>query len=404
MSDTEADMQKIVLVAPFALEPRGTVRARMVPIARELQARGYDVTIIVPPWDNPEYSERHLEVDGVNVINVQFKTSNSLEHLRVIRRVISAVREQDPDVVHVFKPVAHAGAIALFLILLKKLRVGCPVVLDSDDWEGDAGQNERSRRSRPEELIMHYQERFIPQVVDTVTVASRTLETQMWGAGVASDRVFYAPNGQDHDQFDQSNVDLSVVRSNHGIGDGPVVLLYTRFFEYELERVIDVFRRVSDQISNVQFVVVGEGRDGEHETFAQLAEQAGIGESTHLIGWVPFDELAMFFALADVAVYPFDDTLINRAKCPAKLTELMLTGQCIVAEDVGQVSEYIVNGQSGLLSSPGDTDAFVNNLLRALESPDLRETVGENTRNRILHTFDWKKITTQILEAYKRAY
>ncbi|MFD1562778.1 glycosyltransferase family 4 protein [Haloarchaeobius amylolyticus] len=392
--------RRIVFVAPFALEPRGTVSARMIPIARELQARGHDVTIVVPPWDNLEYSERRMEVNGVEVVNLRFE-GGGLEHVRVVRRLVSAVRALGPDLVHVFKPIAHAGIVAVVLSQFRRLGVDCPVVLDSDDWEGDGGQNERSRRSRLEELVMHYQERFAPRVVDAVTVASKTLETQMWGLGIDPERVFYVPNGQDPDRFEQVDTTPSNLRTEYGIGDGPIVLLYTRFFEYELARVIEVFRQVRKRIPNVQFVIVGEGRDDDGQVFGQLAESAGIGESVHLTGWVEFDELPRVFELADVAVYPFDDTLVNRAKCPAKLTELMLAGQCIVAEDVGQVGEYLVNGQSGLLSPPGDTEAFADNLIRAVRSPELQQQLGSNARKRILEGFAWEEITTEIESAYE---
>ena len=43
-------------------------------------------------------------------------------------------------------------------------------------------------------------------------------------------------------------------------------------------------------------------------------------------GWVSSQDLPGYFAAADVAIYPLDDTLLNRAKCPVKLTDLLLAG------------------------------------------------------------------------------
>ncbi len=40
---------KIVFLAPFGIRPKGTVIARMLPLAVELQKIGHSVTIIAPP-------------------------------------------------------------------------------------------------------------------------------------------------------------------------------------------------------------------------------------------------------------------------------------------------------------------------------------------------------------------
>ena len=44
------------MVGPFAVDPMGTVRVRMVPIAETLRSRGYDASIVLPPYDNPPQS------------------------------------------------------------------------------------------------------------------------------------------------------------------------------------------------------------------------------------------------------------------------------------------------------------------------------------------------------------
>ena len=40
---------KIVFIAPFGIRPKGTVIARMIPLAAGLQGLGHRVTIVAPP-------------------------------------------------------------------------------------------------------------------------------------------------------------------------------------------------------------------------------------------------------------------------------------------------------------------------------------------------------------------
>src|SRR4029078_9194650 len=54
---------RIALLAPFGLQPKGTVQARILPLAHALGARGHQVRVVIPPWDDPDASiSRHDRV------------------------------------------------------------------------------------------------------------------------------------------------------------------------------------------------------------------------------------------------------------------------------------------------------------------------------------------------------
>ena len=61
---------RIAFVAPFGLRAKGTTRARVLPLARELARRGHTVAVFVPPYDSPEDSGRRWVDESVDVINI----------------------------------------------------------------------------------------------------------------------------------------------------------------------------------------------------------------------------------------------------------------------------------------------------------------------------------------------
>jgi glycosyltransferase involved in cell wall biosynthesis len=389
------------MVAPFAIEPKGTVMVRMLPIAKELVKREYSVDIVAPPWDNPKYSGKHLEIEGINLYNVEVGKDSILENIQITYRLIKKVKELKPDIIHVFKPKGHSGFAALYFCLQKSINgQGVKVIVDTDDWEGTGGHNERSKRSSLDRLVFHHQERVVLKNAQTVTVASRALQTQAWGFGIQPDKIFYIPNGQNPNRFDLNQVNNSKVRDELNLNDLPVIILYTRFFEFDLHRVVNIFKQTKAKINDVQFLVVGKGKDQEEIEFLKLITDSGLNNSTHMIGWVDFNELADYLATGDVAIYPFDDNLINRAKCSVKLTELMLLEQAIVADRVGQIGEYIEHNESGLLCEPEKIESFVQNIIKVLEDKNLRMKLGENARNRILQEFNWNTIVNNVEDAY----
>ena len=103
---------------------------------------------------------------------------------------------------------------------------------------------------------------------------------------------------------------------------------------------------------------------------AESAPSASAGWDLAYVGWGTPDNLPACFSAADLAIYPFDDTLLNRTKCPVKLLDLLGAGVPVVADAVGQIPEMIVDGETGALVPPGDDAAFIRAVLTLLADPD----------------------------------
>ena len=150
-------------------------------------------------------------------------------------------------------------------------------------------------------------------------------------------------------------------------------------------------------------MVVGRGFFEEEERLRELMREAGIDDHLVYVDWVEADELPAYFAATDVAIYPYDDTLINRTKCSVKLIDLLAAGVPVVADDVGQNGEYVVHGVSGLLVRPGDMDAFARDVVELLRDESLRAKLGKGAQKRVFGEFDWGKLVARVEEAYQGA-
>ncbi len=391
---------RIVLLAPFATQPKGTTRARVLPLAEALAGRGHRVAVIIPPWDNPAEAGRSETRNGVRLRWLPLPRLALTPRLSW-RMARAALRER-PDVVHVFKPKAHAG---LALLWLRLVAPAIPRLLDSDDWEGRGGWNEVNPYSAPQKAFFQWQETYLPRrCAHAVTVASRTLETQSWGLGLDPARVFYVPNGVSHARYDAwGSAAPFAVRTRLGLGGHPVVLLYTRFAEFAVGRVAEVMARVIGQVPEARLLVVGRGFFGEEERLRQ--EMAGRGLEAHLAdaGWVEEEQLPSCLAAGDVAYFPMDDRLINRAKCSAKLLELMVAGRAIVADAVGENREMIEHRVSGLLTPPGDLTTQAAAIVALLRNPSVRYSLGEAAQRRVWQEYDWDRLAGRVEAAYRLA-
>ena len=393
---------KIVFLAPFGIRPKGTVIARMVPVAVELQALGHEVVIVAPPYTNPEDSGKTELVRGVRLVNVELGPKHKVLAAPVLAwRMLRAALAQRPDLVHLFKPKGYGGIAAMLLIALQRAGIRVPpLFLDTDDWEGKGGMNELHAYSGPEQRFYHFQEQWITRRAVGVSVASRALEQLVGAMGIPGERLLYLPNCV----ADPVSGDGRAVRARLGIApEAPVLLLYTRFFEFSQEKLHFLFSEIFRQVPEIRFLVVGKGRHGEEDQLLKVAREAGFESALAVAGWVEPASLPDYLAACDLAIYPFADTLVNRTKCPAKLTEILLAGKAVVAGRVGQLAEYIEDGRSGVLCNPDDWQEMARRAVELLRSPAKLPLLGAAARSYLQENFSWKEAALQLDDFYAKS-
>jgi glycosyltransferase involved in cell wall biosynthesis len=403
----------IVMIGPFGLQPKGTLSVRALPMAKALAVRGHSVTLLIPPWDHFADAGREWVEDGVQIVNVTLPPRlpllfHVLLALRLVRRAL-ALR---PDVIHFFKPKAYAGLAHFVLWWLRRARLagqklpsGVRLVVDEDDWE--QAWNAVETYSPAQKRVFAWQERWGLTHADAVVVASRALVDLVQELGVPNSRIFYLPNGvrpppaNQADQGPSSEDGAGIVRMLWELDDALVVLLYTRFFEFRPDRIVAILRRVVAGEPRARLLIVGEGLFGEESDLDDRLSAAGLSSQAVFTGWVESDRLPSYFAASDLAIFPFDDTLINRTKCSVKLIDLLAAGLAVVADAVGQNTEYILDGESGLTVPPEDDVAFAGAVLRLLADPDLRVRLGTAAARRVRDRFAWENLVEEVERAYQ---
>jgi glycosyltransferase involved in cell wall biosynthesis len=384
----------VVMIGPFGLRPRATMAVRALPMAHALAARDHNVAVLLPPWQNPEDAGQCWEEDGVTVENIDLPPGlPGLFHLLTAMRLVQRALSLHPDVIHCFKPKAYSGL--AHWLLARFPRTHRPhLVVDTDDWEGPGGWNDLAPYTPAQRHFFTWQERWGLTHADAITVASRTLQGLVWAVGVNPAQVYYVPNGiagQEHG---------SPFMHHASRTQPPTILLYTRFFEFPVSRVIEVLQRVGERVPEVRLLVIGKGLFDEEKRLLDMARQAGLSGAVEYVGWVEPDALPGYLAQATLAIYPFDDTLINRTKCAVKLLELLAAGVPVVAEAVGQNREMIRHGETGWLVSSGDTASFAEAVLELLDDASLRQRLGQTAAHDVRARFGWGQLVETVEQAY----
>ena len=278
--------------------------------------------------------------------------------------------------------------------------------MDSDDWEGAGGWNDVAPYSPLQKRFFARQERYGLTHAHAVTVASRTLESLTWSLGVPPERVIYLPNGPGIPLRQITPAERDAARERLGLGARPTVLVFSRLFEFDTARLVAVLAGVRAAVPDVAVLLVGAGLyAADSARFRAQLAGAGLVEAIIDVGWVELTELPATLAAADVGLYLMDDTLLNRAKCPVKLADMLAAGVPVVAEAVGQVGEYVRDGRTGALCVTGDVGGMVAAVVALISEAGVQGGRGAGERGRearadVVARFGWEGLAAIVEATY----
>jgi glycosyltransferase involved in cell wall biosynthesis len=400
----------LVFVAPFAFTPKATVSARMLPMAAALTRRGHHVTILIPPYDNPADSGLRWSQDGVLIENMvlhhrtrlpglaRAMSSAPFALLSLAIQITQRIRQLQPQAIHVFKPVGP-GALAMWLLYIRGDR---RFMVDNDDWEGHGGWLDVNPYPTLQKHIMAWQEPWCLRRARAITCASDVLYTRTRSITGPQLPVMVVPNGPNavlHDQVAQAELRRNELRTQFGWTSGPIVIYSgTVPLNHDMDIAVVAVREALSQHATLKWVLVATG-DGLPSLHAAI-QNAGIEQATEVHGFIPHEQLIERLVAADVAIYPYRDTNINRAKCSGKVIDYMACGKPMVLSDVGMNRVYVEDGKSGLLTKPGDAASFCTALRQLLDNRDAARELGRAAQQRLWEHFDLSKRVGELEEQY----
>lgn len=379
---------RIAMVGPFGLHPNKTMASRAMGLARPFVQHGHAVKLLMPPWQTPDEADKSWQLDGVELRYVPLRGGT----LGITQQLVSEVLAWQPDVVHCFKPKAYSGLVGWWLWQFH--RSNLRLIMDTDDWEGWGGWNELAPYTPLQKRFFAWQEQWGMCHCHAVTVASLALQTLAWGMGVPPERVVYVPNGP--------GISNQYSAISNQLSERPTVLVYSRLFEFDTGRLVEILRGVKTAVPHLRILMVGAGLyEADAANFRQQSEAVGIWNAIEDAGWVEVEHLPALLAQAHVGIYLMEDTLLNRTKCPVKLADMLAVGVPVVAEAVGQVGEYVVNGRSGTTFPTGDIIGITQELIHILQNPELQAQLAAGAKAHIAENFSWEKLASSLVPIYE---
>lgn len=161
-----------------------------------------------------------------------------------------------------------------------------------------------------------------------------------------------------------------------------------------LSHLVGAFAQLHQRLPQARLLIVGDGP--QRQSLEADLEQRHLRHAVSFTGAVPPDQIPELLAAMDAAVAPYPAST-DFYFSPLKAVEYMAAGLPVVASRIGQLTELIEDGVTGLLCPPGDEAALAAALEQLWQSPRLRRQLGRAACQQVLTHHTWDAVAARIL-------
>jgi glycosyltransferase involved in cell wall biosynthesis len=351
----------------------GGADSQLLVAAQDLQARGHDILVVSLTPLGP--MGLRARMSGIATESLEMR--RGIPDPRGLARLIRIAKQWQPDVLH--SHMVHANLMARALQLVAPV----PAVISTvhNIYEGNA-------------LLMAAY-RLTNGLVDRMTIISEAAaERFIRERIIPRDLLRVVPNGVDPELYRQPAEVRDGLRRALGLGEEFVWLAVGRFeTAKDYPNMLRAFASVRER--HPEAVLLLAGRGSLQDETESLARELQIGPAVRFLG--VRDDVAALVSAADGYV-------MSSAweGMPMVLLEAAAGGLPVVTTRVGGTAEVVLDGESGYLAPPGDSQALASAMQRLMNLSEAeRRALGERGREHIRTNYGLHRVVERWEELYR---
>ena len=332
-----------------------------------LQEGGYEVLVATGHVQGSEIEDdaaKRLPIYRISTLGRKISPINDFKARRAIKKLI---RDYKPDIIqsHTFK----AG------FLTRTFKCGIPKI---HTFHGHLFDDPEFQGVKKYPVILT-EKLLASHANQLVTVGAQVIDDLLeFGIGKREQFISIAPGVRNLQFLERS---ISVNELGLGNETRPIVVWMARITAVKgPERVIEIARAMPE----IRFLMVGGG---------DLVEeiQSQVPDNLSLLGWQLPERV---WPVADLAL----STSYNEG-IPISIIEAQMAGVPVVAVNVGAISQVVIDGQTGTLTSENTTE-IVSAIRSLLKQSELLAKYSEQSKANFAEKFHIDKFVIEYLRIY----
>lgn len=317
-------------------------------LARHLICNGHEVHFIL----QDSISNREWINNNFSGVQTHFLSSQYLLHRVIEKR--NLIKKIDPDIVHIL----GAGVENALIMPLFQKTTRTAYIIDFDELLSvkalSPGRNFINRHL--EYFSLKASQAFIGASHFLVNHFSKTESGRKKPS-------LYLPYAYDPKYFTSIN-SVKDLRNLKRIHKNKKIIIYMGSLDkvYQGNQVLKIASHMSQKYKDLVFWILGKG--SELEASKRWVVQQGLTDSVCFLGYISPKIVPAYLQAADVLLFPIENNLVNRARCPNKTFQYIAANRPVVTNRVSEV-EYAL-GDCGYYYDFNNLDSCEEALLSAL--------------------------------------
>lgn len=358
-------------------------------VARGLAARGHTVQVVAAREGRHFPLLKRATVEGLPVVYLDWPKSLSFLGLFQVGRVVRSFR---PDVVmERYYNFAGCG-------IYWAHRLGLPSLLEVNALIVDPPE---VFKRRLDDLLGGPMRRWALRQCLWATRIVTPLHTTV-PPEVPRERVVEIPWGANTARFrpevrSERAGEVEALRARLGLPPEARVVVFLGTFRawHGAVEFVQAGIELASRRPEVYFLLVGNGP--QRPAVEALCRESGLKARFRFTGGVPYEEVPLYLALAEVGVAPFQPRYHPALKAagffwsPLKIFEYMAMGLPVVTTAVPLLDTIVRPGWEGLLVEEGDVAGLASAIATLLDAPEQALAMGRSARERVVAEYSWER-------------
>ena len=239
----------------------------------------------------------------------------------------------------------------------------------------------------------YYCDKILPSI-DRFVVMTEKIKTELLKYSSHKARYFHLPMSVDLNRFRK----IKVRKENKYIA-------YCGSMNNRKDGVLDLikaFNLIKDNFPEIYLYLIGPlipATDVVEQK--QYISDNNLSEKVIYLGPKSRDNIPQLLINAQILALCRPETKQNEGGFPTKLGEYLATGNPVCVTKVGEISQYLTNGENAYLSEPNNIKAFSENILKALNNQTISKIIGSEGKKAAMKYFNIENYIDDFIEFIK---
>jgi|CZCB01.1.fsa_nt_gi glycosyltransferase EpsD len=310
-----------------------------------------------------------------------------LDNLRALRQLSEIIDRNDYELIHCHTPVV--GALAR-LAAVHARRRGVKVMYTAHGFHFYKGG------ALTGWFFYYPVERALSRITDCLVTINQEDYNLARSKNFKAQSIIYVPGvGVDLTRFSKADAEqVSNLRAEYGYRNEDFLLFYAAELNKNKHQdlLLKSLAEVAKNTSSIRLLLAGKGP--LMDKYKRLAEQLKVDHLVDFLGHR--NDVFRILPMCDVVA-----ASSYREGLPVNIMEAMACAKPIVATKNRGHTELVIHGQNGFLVDPDDYLSLAESVLRLYENPDLRQMMGNKSRE-FVSRFSLSNVYPQLTRLYEK--